>query len=362
MLIYLINFISIPLYNLIIKNKMFFIGLVSFQLFLILALRSDTLGPDLISYHSMYQYIGTLSWSDLFSRLHFISRTELTSLMDIEGGYAVLNWLMYQLGFSYHGFLVICALFSIAPVGLFIYRYSLNPCLSFLIYISTNLYFYNFGILRQSLAIGFLLCAVPFILKKRWFFTGILFALAFTFHRVSLLWIPVCLLFLFPITNKWFLVFCGIAGLLLGIFSITGTSFLGPLLSMFGKTSYMVNEFTANNMIILLFITAFLLYTVCDINVLSKIPIYNLLICGLIICMYFEAVCTFTPLARALPVVLIFIVVLLPNMLYQTRYYLALEKTTLLRFAITNSLSVFLFIYMILSLRSNPYIIPYEFY
>ena len=361
MLIYLINFISIPLYNLIIKNKIFFVGLVSLQLFLILALRANDLGPDLVGYQETYRYIGFFSWQNLFSRLHLISTAELASLMGIESGYTVFNWLIYQLGFSYHGFLVICALCSIVPVGVFFYRYSLNPCLSFLIYISTNLYFYNFVILRQSLAIGILLCAVSFILHKRWLVTALLIVLAFTFHRVALLWVPICVLFLFPITKQRFLFLCVLAVILLGIFSVAGTGFLSPLLSILGKTHYMTNEFTANNMIILLFFTAFLLYTLCDITVLAKNTVYNLLIWGLVVCLYFEVICTFTPLARALPVVLVFIPVLLPNMLYQIKYRLTPDKTKLLRFMIINGLSGFLFLYMILQLRGSI-IVPYQFY
>ncbi len=361
MLVYIANFFSIYVYNWMIKNKGIFVGLVSLQLFLILALRANDLGPDLIAYQEMYYYIGSLSWDNMWSRLHLISTADLAIGMGIESGYVIFNWIVCYLGFSYHGFLVISALLTIVPVGIFIYRYSLNPALSFLIYISTNLYFYNFGILRQSLAVSILICAVPFLLKKRLIPSVCFILLAFTFHRVAVLWIPLSLVIYYPLNGKMFSLLCVTALGILGVFAVSGTSFLSPLLTLLGKSHYMTNEFAANNMIILLFLLAGFLCVLCDISNLTKNLLYNLLIWGLLVCLYFEAICTFTPLARALPLVLIFIPILLPNMLYHFRYRISQRGSYLLRFIITNGLIGFLFIYMILQLRGSI-INPYRFY
>ncbi len=361
MLIYIANFFSLYLYNFIIKNKLFFVCLASLQLFLILALRANDLGPDLTAYQEMYYYIGSLSWDNLCSRLHFFSTAELAIGMGIESGYVLFNWLVYSLGFSYHGFLVICALITIAPVGWFIKKYSKNPSLSFLVYVSTNLFFYNFGILRQSLAISILLCAVTFILKRQLLVSLLFVLLAFTFHRAAILWVPLILATRYCLNNKIFFLLFAAALVVLGTFALAGTGFLSPLLTFFGKSHYMTNEFAANNMIFLLFILAGALCALCDISTLTKEPIYNLLVWALLLCLYFEAICTFTPLARALPVLLIFIPVLLPNMLFNFRYGISQDKAPLLRFIITNGLIGFLFIYMILQLRGSV-IIPYRFY
>ena len=60
MAIYLLNFISIPIYDLLIKNKKKLVLIVSLQLFLILALRADTLGVDLDNYKQFYEFYKTI--------------------------------------------------------------------------------------------------------------------------------------------------------------------------------------------------------------------------------------------------------------------------------------------------------------
>lgn len=362
MKIYLLNFIIIIIYSCLITDKKFLVSLISLQLFLILALRDITIGPDLPAYQEMYHYIGSISWNNLLPRLHFFRTAELADLMGIESGYVILNWIIYQLNFSYHGFLVICSLLTILPVGFFIYRYSLNPSLSFLVYISTNLYFYNFGILRQSLAIGFLLLSVPFILKRNFLVSLLFIALAFTFHRVAILWIPIYFLLTIPLNQKNFALLIIGSIILFFCFMTIGPNIISPILSFFGKSYYISFEVVYNNQIILLFLIAILLYFICDIKNLAQEALNNLVIWTFIFTLYFQVICSYTPLARSIPVVLIFNILLIPITIYKNRYKLLFEQKKQLTFSIYIVVACFLFLYMFVQLKNNEYIVPYIFY
>ena len=77
MWIYLLNVLTIPIYNRLIKNRKLFIILVGLQLFLILALRSTVLGVDLPNYEGGYEFIGGLDNNDLWSRLNGFGMADL---------------------------------------------------------------------------------------------------------------------------------------------------------------------------------------------------------------------------------------------------------------------------------------------
>ena len=66
MWIYLLVYLSIPIWNRVFKkNRIAFITVVATELFLILALRAPTLGVDLDNYSGGYRYISSLSFADM---------------------------------------------------------------------------------------------------------------------------------------------------------------------------------------------------------------------------------------------------------------------------------------------------------
>lgn len=69
----------------------------------------------------------------------------------------VLNWLVSAFGFGFHGLLVVCAAINMAVYGWFISCYSKIPWLSFALISALSIYSFMFGILRQSLALSFVL-------------------------------------------------------------------------------------------------------------------------------------------------------------------------------------------------------------
>lgn len=204
--IYLFNLFSLPFYRAIIKKKCTFCILVVIQMFLILALRSVDVGVDLGMYMYAYQRFETYSFTELIRAVGLMPNS---FGLNFEGGYVFLNWICSYIGLDFHDFLVLCAAINMISVGMFIYKYSNRPCLSFVIFAAIGDFFNCFFILRQMLAISIALWGVPFLLKNERWKTIILFFIAFLFHRSVLLLLPIVFLYNIKINKRMLRFFFG---------------------------------------------------------------------------------------------------------------------------------------------------------
>lgn len=93
MTIYILNFLTLPLYGFIF-NRRTLCFIASLQMFLILAFRADTIGVDLPTYQTGFEYISGLSFEDMAVTLHFFHFADLPHLWGFESGWVVLNWLV----------------------------------------------------------------------------------------------------------------------------------------------------------------------------------------------------------------------------------------------------------------------------
>lgn len=186
MLIYLLNFISIPFYGLCVKDRKKLVILIAFQMFLILALRADNLGVDLENYKLHFNYYKDLSFLEIMGAFSIIGRARL-SIHRLEWGYVFLNWIVGKLGLDFHMFLVVCAGICMQSMGLFIYRYSKKPTISFLLFISLGGFVYFFGILRQSLGLAVFLFAIPALKERKLWKYLLIVGIATLFHGTFLI-------------------------------------------------------------------------------------------------------------------------------------------------------------------------------
>ena len=103
------------------------------------------------------------------------------------------RWLMHGIvacGGSFRWFLVITSLLTGALVFTAIWRQSHSPILAAYFYVTTSNYFLSLNIVRQYLAIGFMLVALTYVLDRRpWKFL-VLVAIGALFHRTILLALP----------------------------------------------------------------------------------------------------------------------------------------------------------------------------
>lgn len=136
---------------------------VFFLVFLLLALRNETMGVDLLSkdmtggYLVAYDALAKKPWSVIFD-----------GYLNYEAGYIFLNKLVALLsGGNRQVFLAVCALGSLLPVAYMIYRNSDTPAFSFLIYMGLPVFLLLYSGLRQSLAIGLTFLSIRFIQKRK---------------------------------------------------------------------------------------------------------------------------------------------------------------------------------------------------
>ena len=312
MAIYLLNFISIPIYDLLIKNKKKLVLIVSLQLFLILALRTDTLGVDLDNYKQFYEFYKTLSFGEIIRGFRPIGGSAHD--FGVESGYVLLNWVIGKLGFSFHSFLVIYAAIVITSVSVFIYRYCDNAALGFATFISLGAFVYSFGILRQTLALAVFLFAIPALEKRRFWRYLVLVVIAGLFHQS--LFIAIALYFIAKLkANKTlYAIFIGASLLLVVATPLFYNKLIFPIIVRLGRYYYL-NDFEWNNMFaVMLVMAVFFMFFFKN-----REREDNSMQCGFLMALPLQALAFYIPVFSRLAsaVFFNFICVLLPNTIFR---------------------------------------------
>lgn len=351
MLIYILNYLSLPIYKIVIKHKKVFCIIVSLQLFLILALRNPILGTDLQIYSKGFQYISRLSFTEMISKLHLIKVADLIYPFSFESGYTVLNWSISRIGLGFQGLLAVCAAINVISIGRFIYKYSDEPVLSFAIFISFNMYFYCFGILRQSLALSIMLWAIPYMIDKNYLKAALVIFVAFLMHRTAIVVFPLILLAKIKVKRNYF-IYTYIAGAIL-IFTaslIYRTLILRIMQIM--NIGYVSIDFHINNFTILIMAIGIIIYLLIDFKVFENQSL-NLSCWAVVLLFLLQpfAMCN-DVFARISELYTVFLIILIPGLIYTYK-----NKNT--RLVAEICVFVLMFGFMIYS-YSKSEIVPYR--
>lgn len=234
-------------------NRRSFCTLASLQMFLILALRANSVGDDFATYNSAFSFISTIDFGDMLTRIRVLRTAQLPYPFDMESGWMVLNWLLSHIGFGFRSVTVVCAAINMYAVGRFIYKYSTSPWLSFCIFEGFGVYKYMFGILRQSLALSLIILAVDAYYERKNIRTLLLCIVAFFIHRTAIL--AVALFFLMKWNNAdkskfkaLLLVWIPFVMLMPFIYN----KLFVPIMSIVGKGGYVGHTIRLNNMMVLI--------------------------------------------------------------------------------------------------------------
>lgn len=149
-------------------------------LFPLIALRSDTVGTDLVAYVKEFEY----------ARYSFEN-----NLRGWERGYELLLYFVHSLNLSFQFILVIIAFITLHSLHLLFKRYSSDIPLSYVIFFCFGSFAFSLSGLRQALAISFAIYAVLLFLDKR-FLMFILFTLIGSLFHLSAI-----ILFIVPILS-----------------------------------------------------------------------------------------------------------------------------------------------------------------
>lgn len=264
MWIYLLNYISLPIYKLFIKDKKKYVILVTTQMFLILAFRAENIGYDLGNYRTYYEYYKTLPFSEIISSFNILGKANM--IYGQESGYVLLNWIIGKLGFSFHSYLVIHALLCMISTGVFIYRYSENPALSFALFISLGEFEFFFGILRQALGTAIFLWAVPALERREFKKYFIIIFVAFLFHSSLMIALPLYFLPLIKLRRSHYIGIMAGSICLCFLTPFLYNWFIAKLFALMGRTTYTL-KFEWNNMFLLMLIFAAFFCVMYDMNI-----------------------------------------------------------------------------------------------
>lgn len=313
MTVYLLNFISIPIYGLIFKKKKrVIIVLVALQMFLMLSLRSQTLGTDLANYKIFYEAYREMSVWEIIRGFRPIGGS--THDYGVESGYVLFNWIIGKMGINFHGFLVIYAAIVISSVAIFIDRYcKRDPALALATFVSIGGFTSLFFILRQSLGLAILLFAIPALVdRKFWHFLIVVF-LAALFHQslfVALLLYP---LSIFKANKGLYVATIASSLLLVAVTPYLYNNFVFPLLLKLGRVYY-IDDFTWNNLfavMVLIAIMIMIFYKNSD-------RWDNTMQCGYLLTIPIQALAFYIPVFSRLAgaVFINFLCVLIPGLVY----------------------------------------------
>ena len=351
MAIYIINYLTLPLYGKIF-NRRSVCWMAGVQMFLILAFRADTLGVDLTSYRTGFDYISSLSFTEMLSTLRFFLQADLPYPLSFESGWVVLCWLISWFRLGFHALLVVCAAINMIACGWFIYKYSDLPWLSFSIVCGMSIYTYMFGILRQSLALSFILFSICAFEKQKYKRLIILLLIAFTIHRVSIVAALLLVIMKLGVNNKkaysrffiaW-IPFVAISGLLY--------RYVISRVMIFMNKGYAGHGFQWNNLITLLVIITIAIIALYDFNNI-RTSIEALSAWSVLVALYWETLGLFNDnLARSVQLFTFFVAFAIPQVV--VNYHDA-------RIAKTGEAVVYILLlgFMIYSLTGSA-IVPYR--
>ena len=152
-----------------------------FVLFLLLALRSSSVGSDLPGYQAMFARFSMLSFAQISS-------------VHTESGYVLLNKIVALLHGDFQWLLVLTAAISVIPIAAVYKKETEISYLTIALLLFTSDFIMLFSGLRQSIAIAIGMISYVFVKEKRPIYYLLLIFLAFLFHRSAIV-----LLLLYPV-------------------------------------------------------------------------------------------------------------------------------------------------------------------
>lgn len=142
-------------------------------IFLLLALKAETVGIDIIGYKTQYELMHSQNWGD-FTYYHF------------EPGYVAATMLFAKLTIPFQGFMAVVYAFWCHAIYSLIKRFSPNATLSILIFICYSFLVFSISGVRQTIAMTICLYAFFAFLKKQKRYkmlAVLLILLAMSFHE-----------------------------------------------------------------------------------------------------------------------------------------------------------------------------------
>lgn len=158
-----------------VTRKMIYCFIISIILIIVSGLRHLSVGNDTWNYVNIFYRYNQMSINELFQN-HF----------GIEFGYVILNKFIGSLSLGHQWLLLFTAVVFTLSVSKFIYDYSNDVVLSYLVLFSFSFFQFSMTGVRQTLAISIVIFGIKYALDKKLIKFSLVVLLASTFHQSAL--------------------------------------------------------------------------------------------------------------------------------------------------------------------------------
>lgn len=213
MIVYLVNIFLIVLFGIIFlgaksskRNKKIFCTLSTIQWVIISGLRHISIGADTLGYKvNRFDFTVYKTWGTIFE--DFINII-FKGASGKDPGYTLFEKFVQIFTTNYQIFLIVIALIFTIPFGIWVYKNSSEPCISFLIYSCLFYSFFSITGHRQAIATALaILIGYKFMKERKIVLFLIIIFLAYTIHKSAIVVLPFYFLCNKKITKKYLVLF-----------------------------------------------------------------------------------------------------------------------------------------------------------
>lgn len=212
------------------SRRAWFVSFATIQWIVLSGFRDVTVGADTAQYKALFLQSQTLPLGAFTDRFFEIVFTESE-----DPGFYLFQRLIQYVITDYQVYLVLIAMIFMIPLGYFIYKYSSEPLISFLLF---SVLFYEFFAvtgLRQTVATALVVLVGYHFVRVRklgWFL--LLVCIAMTIHKSSLIFVPFYFLANKQLTKAYLMTMFGV---IVGLF-VFRNPFFDLLVQVSGYDTY----------------------------------------------------------------------------------------------------------------------------
>ena len=279
---------------------------------LLSGLRANSVGADTEAYCISFQNANLASWQTLWERF-FTKYFERVDIPYKDVGYSIVEKLFRSITDNYTIWLIFIAIIFTVPMAIYIYKYSKNACVSWIVY--STLFYSFFAITghRQTIATAIVVWGGFELIKRRKLISFLLLvAVGYTIHASVCCMIPFYWLSRIKITQRklW-----GYLVIIIGSF-VFRNQLLAFLQSIVGYETYQQYEGAAAGTFMFLLI-AMVIYVVAfwERISLSDNSVLNMSINALMISAFFSPLLLINPsMMRVVQYYSIFMMFIIPDL------------------------------------------------
>ncbi len=189
-------------------NNAVYLFIVSVTMIVMSYLRAGTVGIDYKQYADYFTMVRNGGWSYLISDANGYR---------IEPGYSLFNYVISLFTGDVHIYMLFVAIVTISLTAFLLYKYCPIPWIGMFVFVSFGFFGNSLSFIRQSIAIAIYLFAVHYLKEKKLVPYIIIVLLAASFHKATLIMIPVYFIANIKVSWKSLAVYTGLTALIMGL-------------------------------------------------------------------------------------------------------------------------------------------------